>query len=78
MMFGWWGFGAVIMVICIILMGRMMMGHGHSSEHGHRSQGESAAPEDRLAERLASGEIDVEEYERRLDALRRTDRSAHT
>jgi uncharacterized membrane protein len=78
MMFGWWGFGAVMMVICIILMGRMMMGHGPSSEHGRLSQGESAAPEDRLAERLASGEIDVDEYERRLEALRSTDRSAHT
>jgi hypothetical protein len=54
MMFGWWGFGAVMMVICIILMGRMMMGHGPSSEHGRLSQGESAAPEDRLAERLAA------------------------
>lgn len=78
MMFGWWGFGAVMMVICIVLMGQMMMGHGHPSEHDHPFHGESAAPEDRLAERLASGEIDVDEYERRLEALRRTDRSTHT
>lgn len=78
MMFGWLGFGAVMMVICIILMGRMMMGHGPSSEHGHPSQGERSAPEDRLAERLASGEIDIDEYEQLLETLRRTDRSAHT
>ena len=78
MMSGWWFFGAVMMVICVILMGRMMLGHGPSSEQGHPSQNEGAAPEDRLAERLASGEIDVDEYERRLDALRRTDGSAHT
>jgi hypothetical protein len=37
MMFGWWGFGAVMMVICIILMGRMRLewsGHGDGRWHG--------------------------------------------
>ena len=72
MMFGWWWAAAVFMVICMVLMGRMMMGRSHSAHD------EGPGPERRLAERLASGEIDVEEYERLLEALRRTDRTAHT
>ena len=44
---GWWVFGAVVMVVCIFLMGRMMMGHGGSgtgikadrSTRGHEQRG---------------------------------------
>jgi putative membrane protein len=58
------------MVICMAAMAWMMMGHGHGSHtsgsHGHRPGGAQRI----LAERLARGEIDIDEYERRLTALR--------
>ena len=73
---------ALLMVLCIAAMAGMMMGHGHrrrdhvlghdsstGESHGHRS----GTHEHVLAERLARGEIDVDDYERRLSALRRTD-----
>lgn len=71
----WWLVGAGFMVICMVMMARMMggMGHGHS---GHGSHGRSDDPERTLANRLARGEINVEEYERLLAALRRTDQAA--
>lgn len=47
-------------------MARMTMGHGHGSHtrgsHGHRPDGAQHI----LAERLARGAIDIDEYERRL------------
>lgn len=72
---GWWLLGAVFMVICMLMMGRMMggMGHGHS---GHGEHGSPDDPERTLANRLASGEIDIEEYHRLLEALRHTDHPA--
>ena len=68
----WWLVGAGFMVICMVIMGRMM-GHAHSGHGGH---GRSDDPERTLADRLARGEIDVEEYERLLETLRRTDHAA--
>jgi putative membrane protein len=71
---GWWGPGLIFMVFCMVVMWRMMS-HGHGS---HRSDtassgGHGPDPAERiLAERLARGEIDVEEYERRLAALHQT------
>lgn len=48
----------------------MTMGHGHGSHtrgsHGLRPDGTQRI----LAERLARGEIDMDEYNRRLSALR--------
>jgi uncharacterized membrane protein len=75
---GWWLVGAVFMVICMVMMGRMMggmMGHGHSAHSGH-GHDRDEEPERTLADRLAKGEIDVEEYNRLLEALRRTKHSA--
>jgi putative membrane protein len=76
---GWWLVGAVFMVICMVMMGRMMggmmMGHGHSAQSGHGHDG-NEEPERTLADRLAKGEIDVEEYNRLLETLRRTNNSA--
>ena len=69
---GWWLVGAVFMVICMVMMGRMM-GHGHSAHGGHDRSDE---PERTLADRLAKGEINVEEYRRLLETLQRTDHSA--
>ena len=77
----WWPFAAVLMIVCMVMMMRMM-GHGHGHGHGHGSngvhsgEGESHRPrggaERILAERLARGEIDIDEYERRLAALQAT------
>ena len=78
----WLAPAALLMVLCMAAMAGMMMGHGHghprdhvqghdfytSESHGHRS----GTDEHILAERLARGEIDVDDYERRLSALRRT------
>jgi uncharacterized membrane protein len=62
------------MIVCMVMM-VWMMGHGHGSHgshtvesHGHRSGGAERI----LAERLARGEIDIDEYERRLAGLRHT------
>ncbi len=71
---GWWLVGAVLMVFCMVMMVRMM-GMGHSGHGGDSGQGGSDEPERTLANRLAKGEIDVEDYERLLEALRRTDSS---
>lgn len=76
---GWWWAGAVFMVICMVAMVRMMGHGGHGSHDGHGSHGSDAGhgwddPAERtLANRLASGEIDVEEYERLREVIRRTD-----
>lgn len=72
---GWWPalFVGAFMIMWLVMIVRMM-GHGM---HGSR-KGESHAhlsgegPVQILAERLARGEIDIEEYERRLAALHRT------
>jgi putative membrane protein len=51
----------------------MMMSHGHGSHGSHTAEPRGPAGAERiLAERLARGEIDTEEYERRRAALQRT------
>lgn len=75
----WWGPGswwaaAVFMVICMVAMGAML-GRGH---WGHRGHGWTDEPERILANRLARGEIDTEEYERLFEAIRRSDSSVRT
>lgn len=79
---GWWWPGIVIaflfMMFCMGMMGRMM-GHGMSGSHRHQSERRRRdVPEDILANRLASGEIDIEEYERLRETLRRTDTTAQS
>ena len=71
---GWWLLAVPLMAICMFMMMRMM-GHGHGSHSAHSGEppaARSGGPERILAERLARGEIDIEEYERRLAALRST------
>jgi uncharacterized membrane protein len=78
---GWWWPGVLIMcvfmIICMVMMARMMMGHGthshgmHGSDRSEWSGPRPDGPERKLADRLASGEIGIEQYERLLDALRR-------
>ena len=70
---GWWLVGAVFMIICMVMMSRMMGHGGHSAHGGHDRSDE---PGRVLADRLAKGEIDVEEYERLLETLQRADHSA--
>jgi putative membrane protein len=69
----WWWPGLLLMIVCMVMMVRMM-GHrsqgAHAGEqHGHRPRGSERI----LAERLARGEIDIEDYERRLAALQQAD-----
>jgi putative membrane protein len=72
---GWWWLALLLMILCVVMMGRMM-GHGHrhgSHEiHGGGTPGQRSGAERILAERLARGEIDTEEYERRLAVLQPT------
>jgi putative membrane protein len=68
---GWWVIGALVMVVCIFMMGRMMMGHGGSgrgSYSGFEDQSNRSA-RDILAERFARGEISEEEFEQRRRVL---------
>ncbi len=67
---------AVAMTACMVMMGRMMMRHGTSRPTGETGNREAEPPEQILARRLASGEIDVEEFEHLRDALRRPGNSA--
>jgi uncharacterized membrane protein len=74
---GWWWPGimlmAVFMIVCMVMMARMMMSHGMSSSHTENAERHwRDVPERTLANRLASGEIDIDEYERLRDALQRT------
>jgi uncharacterized membrane protein len=72
----WWPIGIVFVIVCMVMMGRMM-GHGMFSSPGHGSEGQGPdVPERILANRLASGEIDVEDYERLRDELQRTRESS--
>lgn len=75
---GWWIFGALFMVICMVVMARMMMGHGVHRGHGGTQHGEPDSAERTLDNRLARGEIDIEEYERLRETLRRTDTTAQS
>lgn len=68
---GWWVIGVVVMVACMWLMGRMMMGHGQSEDGGHGTphHGSEASAGEILAARFARGEISEEEFEQRRRVL---------
>jgi len=69
---GWLWLALPLMIICMVMMVRMMS-HGHGSHGTHTGEAPTHRPggaERILAERLAGGEIDTEEYERRLAVLR--------
>lgn len=80
----WIPFGALMMIGCMLMMGWMMGGMMHHDEHGgrgwrNRYYGQRPDANDRaqrpesaeqiLADRLARGQIDVEEYNRLLAAI---------
>jgi uncharacterized membrane protein len=61
----------VFMIICVVMMTRMMR-HGMSGgHHSHRGSRREETPERILAGRLANGEIDLDQYTRLLEAIRR-------
>ncbi len=64
----WWpmGIGLVIWVIIIGVAVWLVI-----RAVGHRPAGSGASAEDLLRHRFASGEIDEEEYAKRLEVLRR-------
>jgi uncharacterized membrane protein len=72
----WWNHGSwgsgwgwiLVMVVCMTMMARMM-GHGAWGRMWPPGNHDEDAPERILARRLASGEIDVAEFERLRDAL---------
>jgi putative membrane protein len=73
--YGMGGWGYLFMIISSVLFwGLLIIGIVVLVRHfgGSRSTGTTAArPEQILAERYARGEIDDEDYQRRLDTLRR-------
>jgi uncharacterized membrane protein len=69
---GSWGWPVfLVMALACVAMMASMMWHGISGHARRTSNRDEDAPERILAKRLASGEIDVEEFERRRDALQR-------
>jgi putative membrane protein len=77
---GWWLLAIPLMLICMFVMMRMM-GHRHGAHGAHPGEPpapRSGGPERILAERLARGEIDIEEYERRRAALRSSSKLGRT
>jgi putative membrane protein len=68
---GWWGPGVLFLVVCMVMMVRRM-GHGHGSHTGGLHGYQLSRAERILAERLARGEIEIDDYERRLAVLQRT------
>ena len=71
----WWLPGLAMFVLCVVMMARMMSHGGHRSHGTSTSDGAAYGPQGAeriLADRLARGEIDTEEYERRLAVLQRS------
>ena len=70
--YGWWPvimLMGVFMVICMVMMARMMGRAWPGPRTGEPERRGPDAPERILDQRLASGEIDIDEYERLRDAL---------
>ena len=68
-----WGWGIVFMVICMVAMMWMMRGHSMFGSRSRESERQTRDTAERtLDNRLASGEIDVGEYQRRRDELQRS------
>lgn len=68
-MFGMWIFWVVLIVLAVVAM--IWLVRTASSGGGGSGPRSAQAPEEILKERYARGEIDDEEYQRRLEELRR-------
>jgi uncharacterized membrane protein len=72
----WWWPGilimALVMILIMLMMARMMGHHDSRTRFGEADPGTPDAPERILANRLASGEIDAEQYHKLRNALQPT------
>lgn len=76
---GWWLLALPLMIMCMVMMGRMMgRHHGSHATDGSGATRQRSGAESILAERLARGEIDIAEYERRLTVLQPTNEADRT
>ncbi|MER7393935.1 SHOCT domain-containing protein [Streptomyces sp. NPDC000151] len=74
--YGMSGWGYVVMIVQVLFWGMLIVGvaflvrHLARSRPGNQAPPVHQAPEQVLAERFARGEMDEEEYRRRLSTLR--------
>jgi putative membrane protein len=69
-----WFWVPIMMIGCVLMMVMMMGGmmrHGHGSQHGQPYGQQPESAEQILADRLARGEINEEEFIHRRDLLHR-------
>lgn len=64
---GWWMGAGGLVFIALVSLVIVLVSRGTAVGHEHRRAGSA---EDVLAERLARGDIDEEEYRKRREALR--------
>ena len=70
---GWWLFMGLMMVAFVVAAVWLivtLVRHNSSPPHPPGPTTQLTGPDDILHERLARGEIDVDEYHQRIDALR--------
>jgi uncharacterized membrane protein len=75
---GWWGPGLLLLIICMVMMVRMMSQGTHRSHMDEQRWPRPDGAERILADRLACGEIGIDEYERRMAVLQRASQSDRT
>lgn len=75
MHWGWWSFWILIALVLGWILSRAAVGRSDRSEAGRASRRGEEAEED-LRRRYARGEIDEEEFARRLEVLRGTNGDA--
>lgn len=68
--FGGWFLGIIVVLMLVSLSVRIFMFSRRRRFFNGQGQGRQRGPEQILARRFAQGEIDEEEYRRRLAALR--------
>ena len=70
---GPWGIGFMVLnavFLWTLLVGAVFLFYRAMTQHPHHTRNDRAASEQILAERYARGEIDDEEYGRRLNTMR--------